>query len=450
MTTAPSLSARARTAAPLAVASALLQQSLFFRQPPDTLLAQGLRGAQRFGQPLRQAIGDALFAALRELARWHWLVACLRGCPATPPDVTRLRNDPAACLDVMTLAWPAHALPLLAAADPAAGERASAWQARAAAVDLTSAPAWARLGLPPDWLPPLQAALGEELEALARALHGQAPLDLRVNALRSKREPVLAALQAAGLPADPTPHAPWGIRLPTRTPLGRIVPGVRGLVEVQDEGSQLIAALVGARRGETVVDFCAGAGGKTLALAADMRGSGRLYAFDTVARRLDVLQARARAAGIDQVQIMTLVHEGDPRLQRLAGKVDRVLVDAPCSGSGTVRRHPELLWRTAAADWSELAATQLRILRAAAALVRPGGRLVYATCSLFAQENEAVAAAFDAACAGTFEPLPAQDLLAESRVANPAALVAGPYLRLWPHRHRCDGFFAAAWQRRRL
>jgi 16S rRNA (cytosine967-C5)-methyltransferase len=228
------------------------------------------------------------------------------------------------------------------------------------------------------------------------------------------------------------------------------VPDVRGLVEVQDEGSQLIAALVGARRGETVVDFCAGAGGKTLALAADMRGSGRLYAFDTVARRLDVLQARARAAGIDQVQIMTLVHEGDPRLQRLAGKVDRVLVDAPCSGSGTVRRHPELLWRTAAADWSELAATQLRILRAAAALVRPGGRLVYATCSLFAQENEAVAAAFDAACAGTFEPLPAQDLLAESRVANPAALVAGPYLRLWPHRHRCDGFFAAAWQRRRL
>lgn len=423
-------------------------QTLRFQQPPDALLADAFRGPQRVGPRLRQAVGDALYAALRDLPRWHAYTAVLLGQGGAPLDVARCRTQAGWCDSVIRLAWPAAALPALAEADAAAAAAVGDWQARARAVDLGPVPDTVRLGLP-DWLiERLHSAVGPEIDALAAALRRPAPLDLRVNALRAKRSAVLAELQAAGLPAQATPHAPWGIRLPNRVPLQGLEAYVRGAIEVQDEGSQLIAALVGARRGETVVDFCAGGGGKTLALGADMRDTGRLYAFDTAARRLDALPARARRAGLTQVHPMALAHEGDERLQRLAGKIDRVLVDAPCSGLGTLRRHPELMWRHTPATVAELAALQQRILGAAAALVRPGGRLVYATCSLLAEENEAVADAFTATLRGDFIRLDAQALLADARVGDPASVVEGGALRLWPHRHGTDGFFAVAWQRR--
>ncbi|MGQ9725316.1 MAG: RsmB/NOP family class I SAM-dependent RNA methyltransferase, partial [Tepidimonas sp.] len=259
---------------------------------------------------------------------------------------------------------------------------------------------------------------------------------------------VLAELQATVLPAQAAPYDHWGIRLTVRVALQGLDAFTRGAIEVQDEGSQLIAALVGARRGETVADFCAGGGGKTLALGADMRDTGRLYAFDTAARRIEALLARARRAGLTHVHPMVLAHECDERLQRLAGKIDRVLVDAPCSGLGTLRRHPELMWRHTPATVAELATRQQRILSAAARLVRPGGRLVYATCSLLAEENEAVADAFTATARGDFVRVDAQTLLAEARVRDPETLVEAGNLRLWPHRQGTDGFFAAVWQRR--
>ncbi|MDM7456239.1 MAG: RsmB/NOP family class I SAM-dependent RNA methyltransferase [Tepidimonas sp.] len=439
---------RPRAEAPLALAARLLQETLRFQQPPDALLADAFRGPQRVGPRLRQAVGDALYAALRDLPRWHAWTVALQGQDGTPLDVARCRTQPGWCDSVIRLAWPASALPALAEADAAAAAAVGNWQARARAVDLGPVPDTVRLGLP-DWLiERLHSVVGPEIDALAAALRRPAPLDLRVNALRAKRSAVLAELQAAGLPAQATPHAPWGIRLPHRVPLQGLEAYARGAIEVQDEGSQLIAALVGARRGETVVDFCAGGGGKTLALGADMRDSGRLYAFDTAARRLDALPARAQRAGLTQVHPMALAHEGDERLQRLAGKIDRVLVDAPCSGLGTLRRHPELMWRHTPASVAELAALQQRILGAAAALVRPGGRLVYATCSLLAEENEAVAHAFTSARRGDFTRLDAQALLADARVDDPASVVEGGALRLWPHRHGTDGFFAVAWQRR--
>jgi 16S rRNA (cytosine967-C5)-methyltransferase len=217
---------------------------------------------------------------------------------------------------------------------------------------------------------------------------------------------------------------------------------------VQDEGSQLLALALGARRGEMVVDFCAGAGGKTLALGVAMRNTGRLYAFDVSGHRLAALKPRLARSGLSNVHPAQIAHERDDRIKRLAGKIDRVLVDAPCSGLGTLRRNPDLKWRQSPTAVAELQAKQTAILGSAARLVKPGGRLVYATCSLMQAENEAVAAAFGADHESSFVPLAAAEALAEAHVAQAATLDEGGFMRLWPHRHQTDGFFAAIWQRR--
>jgi len=220
----------------------------------------------------------------------------------------------------------------------------------------------------------------------------------------------------------------------------------QGQIEVQDEGSQLLALLVDAKRGEMVADFCAGAGGKTLALGASMRNTGRLYAFDTSAHRLDALKPRLARSGLSNIHPVAIAHERDDRIKRLRGKMDRVLVDAPCTGLGTLRRNPDLKWRQTPQAVAELVVKQTAILAAAARLLKPGGRLVYATCSLLHEENEMIAEAFSAAHP-QFTPLPVSELLAADGVAQPETLCTpdGVYLRLWPHLHATDGFFAAAW-----
>jgi 16S rRNA (cytosine967-C5)-methyltransferase len=221
----------------------------------------------------------------------------------------------------------------------------------------------------------------------------------------------------------------------------------RGDVEVQDEGSQLLALLTDARRGEMVVDFCAGAGGKTLALGAAMRNTGRLYAYDTSGHRLDAMKPRLARSGLSNVHPVQLAHERDERIKRMAGKIDRVLIDAPCSGLGTLRRNPDLKWRQSPKAVQEMQAKQRAILDSAARLLKPGGRLVYATCSLLRAENEEVADAFEQQQDGAFSPLSVPELLVQSRVADAADLGSHGRLRLWPHRHGSDGFFAAVWQR---
>jgi 16S rRNA (cytosine967-C5)-methyltransferase len=197
-----------------------------------------------------------------------------------------------------------------------------------------------------------------------------------------------------------------------------------------------------------VVDFCAGAGGKTLALGAAMRNTGRLYAFDISGHRLAALKPRLARSGLSNVHPVQIAHERDDRIKRLAGKIHRVLVDAPCSGLGTLRRNPDLKWRQSPKAVAELQSRQRAILAGAARLLASGGRLVYATCSLLADENEAVAADFDRTMGREFEPQPVAPLLAAAGVAGVDVLAAGPYLRLWPHRHQTDGFFAAVWQKR--
>jgi 16S rRNA (cytosine967-C5)-methyltransferase len=296
----------------------------------------------------------------------------------------------------------------------------------------------------PDWLWEKLVNQYGEAEALtmARSLHLSAPLDLRVNRLNGQREAVLALFAKEGIVAAPTPYSPDGVRLKEKIALNKHVLFVKGVVEVQDEGSQLIALLLAPRRGEMVADFCAGAGGKTLALGALMHNSGRLYAFDVAQKRLSNLRPRLARSGLSNVHPQLIVNERDQKLKRLAQKFDRVLVDAPCSGLGTLRRNPDLKWRQTEMDIAELAIKQTKILDAAAKLVKSGGRLVYATCSLLREENEAIVELF-LANHPEYKQLNAAEILAQQQVA----LDTGAALRLLPHVHGTDGFFAAAFER---
>jgi len=305
----------------------------------------------------------------------------------------------------------------------------------------------------PDWLvQPLKEQLGEGFWPLVESLNQGAGLDLRVNTQLAKREAVQKELKEAGIKAVPTPYSPWGLRIEGKPALNKLELFTRGAVEVQDEGSQLLALLLDAHRSEMVVDFCAGAGGKTLAIGAAMRSTGRLYAFDTSAHRLDALKPRLARSGLSNVHPAAIAHERDERIKRLAGKIDRVLVDAPCSGLGTLRRNPDLKWRQSPQAVQEMVVKQAAILASAARLLKPGGRLVYATCSILPQENEAIAEAFSHA-QPDFDVLDAGQILTQLKVQGAEGLCRGGenglrYLRLWPHLHQTDGFFAAIWQKK--
>jgi 16S rRNA (cytosine967-C5)-methyltransferase len=297
----------------------------------------------------------------------------------------------------------------------------------------------------PDWLIARLRSRCDDaaLLALAKGLQEPAPLDLRVNLVKASREAVLERLEREGLPAQATPFSPEGVRLAGKPAINRHALFAEGAVEVQDEGSQVVCRLLAPRRGEMVVDFCAGAGGKTLALGALMRSSGRLYAFDVSAARLAKLKPRLARSGLSNVHPQRLAGENDARIKRLAGKIDRVLVDAPCTGLGTLRRNPDLKWRQTPEDLAELVAKQRAILESAARLVKPGGRLVYATCSLLDEENRQIVEPF-LERHPEFELRPAGEALAREHIP----LQADRYLELWPHRHGTDGFFAALLERR--
>jgi 16S rRNA (cytosine967-C5)-methyltransferase len=305
----------------------------------------------------------------------------------------------------------------------------------------------------PEWLvQPLKDQLGAEFWPLVEGLNMGAGLDLRVNDFKAKRADVQKELAKAGIKAVPTPYSPWGLRIAGKPALNKMEAFTRGDFEVQDEGSQLLAMLVDAKRGEMVVDFCAGAGGKTLAIGAAMRSTGRLYAFDTSAGRLASFKPRQARSGLSNVHPAAIAHERDDRVKRLSGKIDRVLVDAPCSGLGTLRRNPDLKWRQSLQSVADMAVKQTAILQSASRLLKNGGRLVYASCSVLPEENEAIAQAFSATNP-EFTPIPTGEILAGLKVINATGLCSGGddgqlYLRLWPHRHGTDGFFAAIWQKK--
>lgn len=300
----------------------------------------------------------------------------------------------------------------------------------------------------PDWLlERLLMQLGEtEVVALADALNQPATLDLRVNTLKAGRGSVAQRLADDGFPVELTPYSPLGLRRGERVPLFNTPSFKEGLFEIQDEGSQLVCLLLEARRREMVVDFCAGAGGKTLQIGALMANTGTLYAFDVAQKRLDGLKPRIKRAGLDIVRMVTIAHERDTRVQRLHGKIDRVLVDAPCTGTGTLRRNPDIKWRPV--NLADINALQQRILTAAAHMVKPGGRLVYVTCSLLKEENDDIVNAF-LNQHPDFHSLPTAQILARQQVTCADALITGDEhaLRLYPHRHGTDGFYAIALER---
>ena len=311
-------------------------------------------------------------------------------------------------------------------------------------MDIDTLPFEIRADLP-DWvIERLRAQMDDAtLLALARGLQQPAPLDLRVNTMKAPREAVLDRLAYDELRAQPTRHSPVGVRVQGKPALNKHPMFLDGAVEVQDEGSQLLGMLVDPRRGEMVVDFCAGAGGKTLQMGAAMKSTGRLYAFDVSDKRLANLAPRLKRSGLSNVFPQRIANENDSKVKRLRGKIDRVLVDAPCTGLGTLRRNPDLKMRQDPAALKELNDKQRSILASAASLVKPGGRLVYGTCSLLVEENERIVDAFLAEHPD-FALVPAADVLKKHGI-NLAG--TAEYLRLLPHVHDTDGFFAAVLER---
>ncbi len=412
----------------LELATELLHQVLRFEHPADNVVSDFFRRNRSIGSRERHTLTETTYAVLRERLLFQHLAQSGKG------EMERR---------LAMLAWQGNAAFLRAALQP----QEVSWLEQVGAVDRTSPPERLRHNLP-EWLAErLASELGDEFWPLVEAINQPAGLDLRVNTLKARREDVQAALEEAGIAAEPTPYSPLGLRLADKPALHKVAVFLRGDVEVQDEGSQLLALLTGAKRGEMVADFCAGAGGKTLALGAAMRNTGRLYAFDVSGHRLAALKPRLARSGLSNVYPVQIAHERDERIKRLAGKLDRVLVDAPCSGLGTLRRNPDLKWRQSPEGVREMGARQAVILISAARLLKPGGRLVYASCSLLQAEGEAIAQAFGVEHATAFRALPAVEALRRAQVAEAETLVSGDFMRLWPHRHGTDGFFAAVWER---
>ena len=305
-------------------------------------------------------------------------------------------------------------------------------------------PDWVRLNIQ-EWVAPhFREAYGEGWGREVAALDTPPPVDLRVNRLKATVEQAREALARDGIETEPMRYAPDGLRLRRRLSVVKGEAFQNGLVEIQDEGSQLVAALVDAQPGMQIADYCAGAGGKTLAMAARMNNKGRVVAMDVYESRLDRSAQRLRRAGAHNVERRAIDADNRKWLKRQAGAFDRVLVDAPCTGTGTWRRNPDGRWTLQPKDLEELLPKQSAILDAASKLVKPGGGLIYATCSVLPAENEKQIAAF-LERNDRFEVVPVGALWRDVLSTEPPPEVEnGPYLRLSPLKHGTDGFFAAA------
>jgi 16S rRNA (cytosine967-C5)-methyltransferase len=405
----------------------VLREILRFTAPADNTLSRYFREHTRLGGRERGVVAEAVYGLLRN--KLVYTSFAESGSGASMRRLTLLGLADAVGVDALG----------------GLSEDETRWLTHVMQIDRNMLPAELRSNLP-HWLyTRLAERFGEEETLLlAQTLNTPAPLDLRVNTIKSNREQVIAELLAAPIAAEPTPYAPLALRILKKPALQNLPVFKTGAVEVQDEGSQILAQIVGARRGEMVVDFCAGAGGKTLALGAIMRNTGRLYAFDIAEKRLAKLKPRLARSGLSNVHPVLIAHENDAKIKRLAGKIDRVLVDAPCSGLGTLRRNPDVKWRVRPESITELNVKQLSILNGAARLVKAGGRLVYATCSILDEENEAIVAQFLAAN-DAFSLVPMKTVLEEQRIP----LEMDDYLKLVPHRHQTDGFFAAVLERKK-
>ena len=410
----------------LAKTEEILREVLRFTAPADVTLSRFFKDNPRFGGRERGVIAEAVYAVLRNKSFYTDFAGS-----GNTPSMRRL------ALLGLSETVGIDALGGLS-------EDETHFLTRVKEVDRSLLPKQMQANLP-QWLyEKLVAQFGEdEALELAAVLNTPAPLDLRVNSLKANREEVIAKLAEAPIAAEPMSYAPLGLRVYKKPALQNLELFKQGAIEVQDEGSQVLAQILGARRGEMVVDFCAGAGGKTLALGAFMRNTGRLYAFDVSEKRLSKLKPRMARSGLSNVHPVLIAHERDAKVKRLAGKIDRVLVDAPCSGLGTLRRNPDVKWRQKPDAIAEMQEKQASILDGAARLLKSGGRLVYATCSLLNEENDMIVEQF-LATHPDFELVPMNQVLAEQKIP----LEMDNYLKLLPHKHHTDGFFAAVLERK--
>ena len=410
-------------------AISVLSEMLVFAAPSDATMSRFFRSNPNLGGQDRHMIAECVYGILRNKIRLEWVLG-------GPSNARSLLTAYLVVVERRNLRECGDWFP----------ETEKETFALCKSKKLAEAPMYVRADLP-EWVANELTAAGmddAELLALGAGLQGAAALDLRVNSIKAKREQVAAELlDVGGIETTPTPYSPWGLRVTGKPAINKYRAFSEGRVEVQDEGSQLLGLLTGAKRGQMVVDFCAGAGGKTLLLGAMMNSSGRLYAFDVSEKRLNNFKPRLARSGLSNVNAQLISSENDQKIKRLVGKIDAVLVDAPCSGMGTVRRNPDLKFRQNPASVAELNAMQTSILASASRLVKSAGRLVYATCSLLPSENEAIVDAFLAANPD-FKLVDAREIMAAEHVEIE---LAGPYLKLTPHRHHTDAFFAAVMQR---
>ena len=415
-------------------AAMLLTNLLDFNSPADAKLGDFFRNNRELGTKDRAFVAESVYGVLRRL---RYLSAVTANDANDPDDARKL-----------ILAWLLRVQgKSIRELEPILNEQQTEWAYTIKAKSTQDFPLPVQADVR-DWLWIKLVAQYGETEALTicRSMFDQAALDLRVNTIKGTREEVLARMLAENTIKDNvievTPHSPIGIRMGARLNISKHVLFEAGKIEVQDEGIQLLAYLVAPKRGQMVADFCAGAGGKTLAIGALMKNTGRLYAFDISEKRLFNLGKRLKRSGLSNLHAQVISSENDPKLKRLNGKFDRVLVDAPCSGFGTLRRNPDLKWRFEETDIAELNIKQTNILARAAKLTKTGGRLIYATCSLLKDENEAIAEAF-LATNPDFKLVPANSVLSHQQIK----LDTGDYLKLFPHLHGTDGFFAAVFEK---
>ncbi|WP_296596167.1 RsmB/NOP family class I SAM-dependent RNA methyltransferase [Phenylobacterium sp.] len=396
-------------------------------RPADAVVSAWFRARRGLRDADRGEISDLVYAVLRAHARLGWWLAKYERA-ATP------RNRLLAWLALGRVRTREQIQGAFALTE---AERRLLGSLQGGSLDHPDMPEAVRAECP-DWAAePLRQRFGDDFPREMAAMLAPPPLDLRVNPLRATREAVLAELRARGLSAEACGTAPFGVRVAERPSLARLPMLKTGEAEIQDEGSQLVAMLVDAKAGDRVVDFCAGAGGKTMAIAAQMANKGMVIACDVAEGRLKRAAERFRGAGLHNIQTRLLSSERDKWVKRHKGGFDRVLVDAPCSGTGTWRRNPDARWRAQDTGLEALTALQASILDSAARLVKPGGRLVYATCSLLPQENEAQLEAFLAAHP-EFAVVPLREAAPQiTASAHPE------HLSLTPARHGTDGFFAA-------
>lgn len=418
----------------------LLTEMETSKAPGDGIVRHYFRSRRYIGSKDRRAVADQVWRIVRHRARLSWQLGADAPSVRLQVFTDSANTEEAGLRDLPALCTGEGYAP------PPLSEEESSLVAAALDRSVDEAPADVKAECP-DWLWPYFTDLyGEQAETEVSALNEEAPLDLRVNTLKTDRANVREALGEEGLACEDTPYSPIGLRVSGRTTLGNSAVFNGGLVDVQDEGSQLAALLTDAKGDHDVLDLCAGGGGKSLALAAAMDGKGRIVAADEDAKRLNKAKPRLKRAGVFNVTTRVLDPENTNWLYKRRRTFDRVLVDAPCSGTGAWRRQPDARWRFTPQDLDRYIALQNALLTQGGRMVKPGGRLVYVTCSLLRQENEHRADDFLERHAH-FRTLGAGDVW--KQVLGTRYPGRGRYLRLSPRRHGTDGFFIAILERRK-